>query len=90
MKSYQNAAKEPLFWYYRDRDNKEIDMILESDGLLHPIEIKRSSNPGTELANAFKVLDKATVPRGQGAIICLKSELSAIDSSNLIVPIWMI
>ena len=90
MKSYQNAAKEPMFWYYRDRDNKEVDMILESDGQLHPIEVKRSTNPSTELANAFKVLDKATVPRGQGAIICLKSDLSAIDSNNLIVPIWMI
>ena len=66
------------------------NMILESDGQLHPIEVRRSANPGTELANAFKVLDKATVPRGQGAVICLKSDLSAMDSKNLIVPIWMI
>ena len=65
-------------------------MILESDGMLHPLEIKRSVNPGTELAGAFKVLDKATVPRGAGAIICLRDELSAIDSNNLIVPVWYI
>ena len=90
IKSYKNAAKDCLFWYYRDKDNKEIDMILESDGELHPIEIKRSVNPGTEIAGAFKVLDKATVPRGTGAIICMREELSAIDSNTLIVPIWMI
>lgn len=90
VKSYKNAAKDCLFWYYRDKDNKEIDMILESDGELHPIEIKRSVNPGTEIAGAFKVLDKATVPRGTGAIICMREELSAIDSNTLIVPVWMI
>ena len=89
VKSYKNAAKDCLFWYYRDKDNKEIDMILESDGELHPIEIKRSVNPGTEIAGAFKVLDKATVPRGTGAIICMREELSAIDSNTLIVPVWM-
>ncbi len=90
IKSYINAAKDCLFWYYRDKDNKEVDLILESDGLLHPIEIKRSVNPGTELTGAFKVLDRSTVPRGTGAIICMRSELSAIDSNNLIVPVWMI
>lgn len=90
IKSYRNAAKDSLFWYYRDKDNKEVDMILESDGMLHPIEIKRSVNPGTELAGSFKILDKATVPRGTGAIICLRDELSAIDSNNLIVPVWYI
>ena len=90
VKSYKNAAKDCQFWYYRDKDNKEVDMILESDGELHPIEIKRSVNPGTEIAGAFKVLDKATVPRGTGAIICLREELSAIDNNTLIVPVWMI
>lgn len=90
IKSYKNTAKDCLFWYYRDKDNKEVDMILESDGELHPIEIKRSVNPETELTGAFKVLDKATVTRGAGAIICMREELSAVDSNNLIVPVWMI
>ena len=90
MKTYRNAAKDCLFWYYRDKDNKEVDMILESDGLLHPIEIKRSVNPGTELRGAFKVLDNATIPRGTGAIICMRSDLAAIDSNTLIVPVWCI
>ncbi|WP_026522284.1 ATP-binding protein [Butyrivibrio sp. VCB2001] len=90
IKSYKNAAKDCLFWYYRDKDNKEVDMILESDGMLHPIEVKRSVNPGTEPVGAFSVLDKATTPRGSGAIICMKPELSAVDSNNLIVPVWYI
>ena len=88
IKSYTNAAKAPLFWYYRDKDNKEVDMIIESDGKLHPLEIKRSINPGTELIRAFNVLERSTVPKGVGAIICMRPELSAINSENLIVPVW--
>lgn len=65
-------------------------MILESDGMLHPIEVKRSVNPGTELVGAFPVLDRATIPRGSGAIICLRPELSAVDSNNFIIPVWYI
>ena len=68
----------------------QIDLIMESDGQLHPIEIKKSINPPTQITGAFKLLDKASVPRGTGAIICLRETLSAIDSSTYIVPVWMI
>lgn len=90
LKSYHNNAKECLLWYYRDSNSNEIDMVIESDGALHPLEIKRSANPGNELIQAFHLLDKASVPRGTGAIICMRPKLSAINSENYIVPIWMI
>lgn len=89
-KTYFNNAKECLMWYYRDKDSNEIDMVMESDGELHPIEIKRSVNPPSELISAFTVLDKGSVPRGKGAIICMRHELSAVNSDNLIVPVWLI
>lgn len=90
IKSYSNNGKECLIHYYRDRDTKEIDMVIESDGVLHPFEIKKSSSPKSTLANTFKILDSGSVPRGIGAIICTKEEFSAIDKNVLIVPIWMI
>ena len=89
-KTWQNCAKECLMHYYRDKDTNEIDMVIESDGELHPLEIKKSTNPGTELASAFRILDKGSVPRGAGAILCLREELSAIDRNTFILPIWMI
>ena len=90
IKTYRNSAKDCLIHYYRDKESNEIDIVLESDGVLHPVEIKKSSNPGTELTGPFDILDKASVPRGTGAILCLKNELSAIDRQNLIIPAWMI
>ena len=89
-KTYFNDAKDCLLWYYRDKSSNEIDMVIESDGLLHPLEIKRSVNPGSELIGAFEVLDKGSVSRGKGAILCMRPELSAINADNFIVPIWII
>ncbi len=90
LKSYQNAAQDCLLWYYRDKSSHEIDLVMEGDGQLHPLEIKRSVNPGSELVGTFSILDKGAVPRGTGAVLCMRPQLSAIDSQNFIVPIWTI
>lgn len=90
MKTYLNNGKEPYLYYYRDKDAKEIDIVLEHDGVLNPIEIKKTSNPGTELIRVFELLDKSSTPRSKGAVICMKPSLNAIDRDNYIVPVWLI
>ena len=89
-KTWLNSGKEPYMYYYRDKDAKEIDVILEHDGILNPIEIKKTSNPGTELTRVFSLLDKASVPRGKGAVVCMKPKVGVIDRDNYIVPVWTI
>ena len=89
-KTYFNNGINCPMWYYRDKNNKEIDIIIENDGELHPIEIKRSANPASELINTFSVLNRSSVPKGKGAVICMKQELSAFNSDNYIIPVWMI
>lgn len=89
-KTWLNSGKEPYMYYYRDKDTKEIDVILEHDGILNPIEIKKTSNPGTELTRVFSLLDKASVPRGKGAVVCMKPKVGVIDRDNYIVPVWTI
>ena len=86
-KTYLNCGKEPYLYYYRDKDAREIDIVLEHDGILNPIEIKKTANPGTELVKVFELLDKASTPRAKGAVICMKPGLSAIDRDNYIVPV---
>ena len=90
IKTYRNSGKECLMHYYRDKEANEIDLVIEESGELHPIEIKKTTNPATELIGAFKILDKAAMPRGVGAILCLRETLSAIDRQHLIIPSWMI
>lgn len=90
MKTYLSNGKEPFIYYYRDKDAKEIDIVLEHDGVLNPIEIKKSSNPGSQLTKVFNLLDRSSAPRSKGAVICMKPELSMIDRETFIVPVWVI
>ena len=90
MKSYQNAGLEPYLYFYRDRDAKEIDVVLEGDGKLYPLEIKKTAAPDKRLTRVFGVIDKSPLQLGTGAILCMADHFSAFDRDNLIVPIWMI
>lgn len=90
MKTYQNAAKEPFLHYYRDRDAKEIDLLIEGDGKLCPIEIKKTATPDKRLTRVFSVVEKSPLALGTGAVLCMADKFGAFDRENLIVPIWMI
>jgi len=88
VKSYMNCGRQAFIYYYRDRDTKEIDILMEDSGKLHPMEIKKTATPHSQLTRVFRVIDKADLKRGTGAVLCTTDRLSAFDSQNLIVPIW--
>ncbi|MEI7884237.1 MAG: ATP-binding protein [Clostridia bacterium] len=90
VKSYHNVGFEPYLYYYRDKDTKEIDLIIEGDGKLYPIEIKKTASPDIRLTRVFGVIDKSPLIRGTGAVLCTSERLSAFNKDNLIIPIWMI
>ncbi len=90
IKSYQNSGLEPSVYYYRDRDSKEIDFLIEGDGKLFPMEIKKTAIPDKRLINVFNIIDKSPLKRGTGAVLCMTEKLSAFDKNNLIVPIGLI
>jgi predicted AAA+ superfamily ATPase len=90
-KSYLNAAKEPPIYYYRDKDKKEIDLLLHYDGTLFPIEIKKSASPGKDAIKNFSVLKPIEdVKIGTGAVICMANDLLPLDRNNWCVPAWVI
>lgn len=90
IKSYRHNAKTPYLYYYRDKDGREIDLLIEADGKLHPVEIKKTAHPEKRMTAAFSVIDKAHLQRGTGVVICLAEGLSAFDRNTLIVPSWFI
>ena len=90
QKSYQNIGRESYLYYYRDRDTKEIDILMERDGQLYPIEIKKTATPDRKMISNFSVIEKSPLKRGAGAIICTAEKLGAFDRENLIVPVSLI
>ncbi|MFA7660943.1 MAG: ATP-binding protein [Anaerovoracaceae bacterium] len=90
LKSYYNAGKRPPIYYYRDTDGKEIDLILEQNNTLYPIEIKKSANPGKDATKNFNVLNKSGKEIGEGCVVCLYSDVFPLDKTNWLVPVWLI
>ena len=90
VKSYYNAGKKPPIYYYRDKDQKEIDLILEIDGTLYPIEMKKSATPNKDAIKHFSVLEKTKMPIGTGGVVCMYKDLVPIDKNNWYIPAWLI
>ena len=90
IKTYQNECDEPLIYYYRDTNGNEIDLCLIYDNQIHPIEIKKTSNPDKKMIKSFHLLDNLNIKRGAGALICFTDILSAFDENNFIIPIYLI
>ncbi|NWH05962.1 ATP-binding protein [Desulfobacter latus] len=90
IKSYYNDGRRPPIYYYRDSDKKEIDLIIEQDRILHPVEIKKSGTPKKNAIRHFSVLEKTGLALGQGNVICLCRDLIPIDRKNHFVPVGLI
>ncbi len=95
LKSYANEGKDYKFniFYYRGKDKNsksenEIDLIIEENGVLYPVEIKMSGNPKANMAAANTVLDK--IPdrkRGMGVILCLIDRKTYLRENLVALPI---
>ena len=95
LKSYNNEGKDYRFsiFYYRGKDKKvsgenEIDLIIQEDGILYPVEIKMTGNPKANMAKTNPVLDK--VPdkkRGMGVILCLIDKKTYLSENLVALPI---
>ena len=88
-KSYLNVGKQAPMYFYRDNNKKEIDLILQQDGVIQPIEIKKSASPNNPTRN-FSVLSKLGSMVGTGGVICMASELLPLDRNNWQIPAWII
>lgn len=86
-KLYLASPEAARFSYYRNKDGKEIDLIVDVDRVLHPIEIKQAATPNKREAAKFSVLD--AVPgyrRGRGGIICLSERVLPITQNDDVIP----
>ena len=106
LKSYSNRGIDYRYCvsYYRGRDKKkvkengesvdaesEIDLIIEQDGTLYPIEVKQSAKVTSDETSAFQVLDKVNEKkRGPGAIVCSCPQPGMLRENLFQIPVWFI
>lgn len=85
-KNFINQGVKPNLYFYRNNSQEEIDLIIEKNQIMHPIEIKKSANPKNPLKN-FKSL-KGTI--GTGYVYCLCNEIIPISKKDFLVPATLI
>ena len=98
LKSYSNAGLDYRYYvsYYRGKDKSagkesEIDFIIEQNGTLYPIEIKKNSNVNASMTSAFEVLDKVgDKKRGTGAVICSCPAPGKLRDNVWALPVWFV
>jgi uncharacterized protein len=86
VKNYAYAKSKVNITYYRDSNAKEIDVFVEENNVIHPLEIKKSASPDRREVKKYSVLDKASLNRGKGGIICMCEEPLPIDADNCFIP----
>lgn len=90
LKSYWHRGLEPLIYYYRDKDKKEIDFIIEANQKLYPIEVKKSTTVKKEWGREFSVLSKFKKGTGKGIVICMAEKMLPLDDKNDAVPVTIL
>ncbi|MBQ2661639.1 MAG: ATP-binding protein [Clostridia bacterium] len=86
VKNYAYSKSKVNITYYRDVNAKEIDVFVEENNLIHPLEIKKSASPEYREIKKYSVIDKAQLNRGNGGIICMCEEPLPIDEENCLIP----
>lgn len=89
IKSYYNKGILDLpLYFYRDKDMNEIDLLIEENGILYPVEIKKHADPQKKDIDAFDLLDKIPgVTRGPGGVICLYDKLVTLQGMDRVIPV---
>ena len=86
VKNYAYARNGALLSFYRDDKAKEIDVFVEENGRIHPLEIKKSASPEKKEIRKFSVIERTSLARGSGGIICMFPRPFPIDADNSLIP----
>ena len=89
LKGYaNNGVLDPPLYFYRDREQNGIDLLIQRDQVLHPIEIKKSADPSPADVKTFGALDK--IPgalRGSGGLICMYERPAPLVGEDMVIPL---
>ena len=86
LKSYWHNGRHPSLYFYRDADQREIDFVLEQNGILYPVEVKKTATPSLSAAKSFAALESLKKPVGMGAVICLREKDIPLSRDVMSIP----
>ncbi|MBI5442588.1 MAG: ATP-binding protein [Deltaproteobacteria bacterium] len=87
LKGYWHNGRRAPFHFYRDKDGKEIDLLIVQDGVVHPLEFKKTASPGKNDVRHFASLEKLGMPVGPGGVICLAQQPLPLTERTYSIPV---
>jgi predicted AAA+ superfamily ATPase len=90
LKSWLHNGRPPSFYYFRDKDQREVDLLIVADGVVYPVEIKKTASPGRDEFRHFASLENLGLPIGPGCVICLADKCLQLDRKSWAVPVGLI
>ncbi len=90
LKSYWHNGQEPNIYFYRDNDQKEVDFLIEANGKIYPIEVKKTATPSLAATKNFSVLKNLKKDIESGVIFCLRPEIIPISQNIMSLPVCLI
>ncbi|MBS0484074.1 MAG: ATP-binding protein [Proteobacteria bacterium] len=87
IKSYLHHGRIPRIYFYRDKEKREIDLLIEENGTLYPIEIKKSAALHNMKFRGFSMLENLDTPIGHGGVICFANTLIPISDNVDAIPV---
>lgn len=90
LKSYRHSGRTPNLFFYRDKDGKEIDLLIQENRVLYPVEIKKTASPSAADIRHFGTLEKLGLSVGPGVLVCLARETFPLGNGNIALPAWMV
>ncbi len=88
LKGYWHNGRTAALWFYRDRDMKAIDLLIEQDNTLYPVEIKKTATPTRTAAANFSALGRFGRNLGDGGVLCLRETDIPLSAEVSAIPVW--
>jgi len=87
LKSYWHNGESPSIYFYRDKDKREVDIILEENGKLYPLEVKQRTNPNVDDTKNFSALSQFKKEIAPGGVLCLAPTYLPLGGKDYVIPI---
>ena len=87
VRNFWNAGEEAPVWFYRDRMGVEIDLLIDRNGTLTPLEVKRTATPKADDIRHFQHVVKQGLHLTSGGVICLSERSNLLPGGHHVIPV---
>ena len=86
IKSYWHNGRRAPLYFFRSRDQQEVDLLIEQDGVLYGVEFKKSTAPGESALAGIKAAANLGLPMGSSGIVCMRQEVLQLAEGVITIP----